>query len=328
MTPTVETKTPEPTRTSESVQTPKPTPTSVAAQFFITPTPRPTSVPPTPLPPLTGRIVYQTSTGGDINVVNVNGTGQRTVAQGLDPAWSPDGKQIAFIRWDDPNGLFVVNADGSGLRRLLEVTDAKSPAWSADGSKIVFTTRDWRVAPASKGQPAGQKAVWQLGAIRVADGSPVDIPVDGEFYAFSPTWSPQGFIGYKGTRGLYVTSEGGQAVIISSTGRPDSPVWSPDGNRLALMLWQHDHWDIFAMNPDGSYVNILTRPAPVQKRIPNNVAPAWSPDGKYIIFLSDREGEGNWRVYVMNADGANQRKLLDVPIVYDYASERVLSWTK
>jgi Tol biopolymer transport system component len=62
---------------------------------------------------------------------------------------------------------------------------------------------------------------------------------------------------------------------------------------------------------------------------PNNVAPAWSPDGEQIVFLSDRSGE--WEFYVMNADGSGQRKILaevteTLDIQYNSAYERVISW--
>nr|MCU0507929.1 hypothetical protein [Anaerolineae bacterium] len=62
--------------------------------------------------------------------------------------------------------------------------------------------------------------------------------------------------------------------------------------------------------------------------------PAWSPDGKTILFLTDRDGgPGVWTLYRMNADGSGQAPFLpkamkDVTIKYDFAAERVISWTK
>jgi hypothetical protein len=317
---------PDPTRT------PGPTPTSIAAKYFVTPTPappRPTLAPPAALQ---GRVVYQTSSGGDINVINLDGSGMRTVAHGLDPAWSPDGRQIAFTKWVDKPGLYVVNADGTGERQLYGMNDAKSPTWSPDGAMIAVTTRDSKLATVTFGRYSFSttKDQWWIVAVPVAGGDLIPVPVDGEYYAFSPTWSSTGFIAYRGNRGLYLTTldKDAQAAVVGNTPRPDSPVWSPDGSRLAFMMWQNDHWDIFTMSPDGSHLKVLTPPPPFLKRVYNNVAPTWSPDGKYVAFLSDREGVDNWHVYVMNADGSDQRALLDVAVRYDAASERVLSWSR
>jgi Tol biopolymer transport system component len=316
----------------DPTRTPAPTPTSIAAKYFVTPSATPPPATPTPRPALRGRLVYQTASGGDINVINLDGSGMRTVAHGLDPAWSPDGKQIAFTKWVDGPGLYVVNPDGTGERQLYAMHDAKSPAWSPDGTMIAVTTRDSMVATVTFGRYSYSttKDQWKLLAVPVAGGDLIPVPVDFEYYAFSPTWSSTGFIAYHGNRGLYVTTmkKDAQASLVGNTPRPDSPVWSPDGSRLAFMMWQNDRWDIFVMNPDGSYLKILTPPPPYLKRPYNNVAPAWSPDGKYIAFLSDREGMDNWRTYVMNADGSDQRPLLDVTVRYEAASERVLSWSR
>jgi Tol biopolymer transport system component len=67
----------------------------------------------------------------------------------------------------------------------------------------------------------------------------------------------------------------------------------------------------------------------LSERRPNNVSPAWSPDGEQIVFLSDRGGK--WEFYVMNADGSDQRKILEgitdrFDIQYNSVSERVISW--
>jgi hypothetical protein len=62
----------------------------------------------------------------------------------------------------------------------------------------------------------------------------------------------------------------------------------------------------------------------------NNVAPAWSPDGGRIAFLTDRTGR--WEIWVMRADGSNQQPLLpddvldELGIGYDSVNERVMSW--
>jgi Tol biopolymer transport system component len=73
------------------------------------------------------------------NVINIDGSGRKPLARGASAAWSPDGQKLAFV--NDSSVLDVINADGSGVRRLANTTTAAPgirPAWSPDGEKIAF----------------------------------------------------------------------------------------------------------------------------------------------------------------------------------------------
>ncbi|HXV44924.1 MAG TPA: SH3 domain-containing protein, partial [Anaerolineae bacterium] len=86
------------------------------------------------------KIVFQRSSGGDIMVINPDGSGLRRLTNGIDPVLSPDGQTVAFTRWEGETGsLWLINLDGTNERSLLGfIKQAKGPDWSPDGSQIVF----------------------------------------------------------------------------------------------------------------------------------------------------------------------------------------------
>jgi TolB protein len=291
------------------------------------------------MPELEGRFVFQVASGGDIYTVKADGSDLTRLTYGMDPSWSPDGRQIAFSRWTTPWGIYTVSRDGSNERLVFSSNVARSPVWSPDGSQIAFFfetegwTAPWRECIEGYGCitiiPPMLQQEWHLGVVDVADGY-FHQPYCDRF-SFSPTWSADGeWILYDGDHGLSMTTvEGPNNRPFSDNVHDSYPVWSPDGTRIAFMHWQHDHWEIYVMNADGSGRWPLTSSSALSERRPNNVSPAWSPDGEQIVFLSDRGGK--WEFYVMNADGSDQRKILEgitdrFDIQYNSVSERVISW--
>jgi Tol biopolymer transport system component len=333
------------TPTPRATETPSTTSSPTSSPAPPTPTSEPTrpavsvAPSPTPTPGLPGRFVFQVASGGNIYVVNADGSGLTLLTQGMDPSWSPDGSQVAFSRWTTPWGLYTINANGSSERLLYSSLVARAPQWSPDGSEIAFYfesegwTAPWRECFEEYGCltliPPMLQQEWHLGVVDVADGYLHQPYCDR--HAFSPTWSSDGeWLVYDGDHGLSLTTvEGPNNRPFTDNVHDQFPVTSPDGTRLAFMHWQHDHWEIYLMNADGGARRPLTSSSALLERRPNNVSPAWSPDGDQIVFLSDRGGD--WEFYVMNSDGSDQRKILanvtdGLKILYQGVNERVISW--
>jgi hypothetical protein len=290
---------------------------------------------------LAGKLVFQASSGGDIYVIRADGSGLRRLTDGLDPAWSPDGGQIAFTRWRHPWGVYLIDPEspdpaGSEVR-VVDAIQLKEVAWSPDGSRIAVTINYsssesfticffgfcFTIPPFSFGQ------IWTA---NLDTGYLLSLPLDDKA-VHAPTWSPtQERIVYAGDRGLaWIDLDGMDKGRFEGGSVWDtSPTFSPNGQRLAFMGRVHNRWEIFVMNADGTGRQQLTHSDPKLKDPPSNVAPAWSPDGQQIAFLSNRDGP--WRIYVMTDGGSRQRpmfgaKLDSLGIRYEWATERVISWT-
>jgi TolB protein len=321
---------------------PPPTPTPTAAIESATIA---AQAAPTETTELTGKLVFQTSNGGDIYVINADGSGLRRLTDGMEPAWSPDGKKVAFTRWRDPRGLYVIDEDGSNETLVFGWVAAKGPAWSPDGSRIAFTRwyggrdEDTEVCFHGRCRTLPADHWWKLGVVRLEDGYFHDLRCYP--HSLSPTWSPDGsVIAYDSDFGIHLTNEEGtigdvtddrSLFAISTDSRDISPVWSPDGSKIAFGFNQHDHWEIYVMDADGSNRVRLTQEEPFADPPPNNVSPAWSPDGRHIAFFTDRNGK--WELYVMDADGSNQRPMFETAldglnIEYGFVAERMVSWTE
>jgi uncharacterized protein YraI len=324
-----------------------------------------------------GTIVFQTSVGSDIYAINADGTNLRYLTNGMDPAISPDGQRVAFARWEgDRDGIYgnvwLTNIDGTNEHVIHEyVLNPRAPMWSPDGTKLFI---GWQQGghpdpyqECSKRPPRGAYDIeadieddgdiifcytmpadphWSLRMIDVATGAHEDLP--SKLDSFSPAVHPtgqylvydsdDGFIRDEGLAGLDL--ETNVTWDVTTDVNDHSPIFSPDGSKIAVSYLQHDHWEIHVMNADGSNRQRLTETSYItlveqhlrgeEVHSFNNAAPVWSPDGSQIAFLTDRTGQ--WEIWVMNADGSDQRPLFandvleSINLNYAGVDERMLSW--
>jgi uncharacterized protein YraI len=302
---------------------------------------------------LTGTIVYQTSPGGTFYAYNLETGVQTALTSGWDPAISPDGQTVAFVRGGGENGIWLIDIDGSNERLIYgERRDLSSPKWSPDGAYIVFGRGDSYITCRQIGRECLPDDVWldrnpnmDLDQFPLVDEylqRIARIDKDGNNYrdiasldsGREPDWSSEGIV-YASSDGLQLTDDTENAVnsvvyFEPLQARDQDPDWA--GGRIVFVTKQSSHYQIFSVHPDGTGKTSLTKPATtLVDQIPSNVAPAYSPDGKHVLFLSNRQADneaGAWHIWVMDADGSNQRQLpIDAAIEYDFNHmEQALSW--
>lgn len=229
-----------------------------------------------------------------IYLVKSNGADLVRLTNGDEPAWSPDGRRIAFIRRRDGTNdfelgdLYVMDADGSNVR--LVAASASSPAWSPDSRKIAFSAyRSGQGAVLIVSADDDAKPPIRIGFDRGFNGWPAWSP-DGSRIAFVSDWEAFDF-----AMELYVVNADGSNLKQLTNGFFGSvktwpsytqyaqPAWSPDGSRIAVVTCPAWQWaacgesNVAVMNPDGS--NLLTVAS--SKGL---ARPTWSPDGRGVAF--------------------------------------------
>lgn len=272
-------------------------------------TPPPTLIPTATPVPLTGLTVLFAGEGrGRQNIglylIGADGKDEKLLlssdARAFNAAWSPDGKQIAFITdVDGKEQLAVMAADGTSMKPLTSFTNSKhvrSPAWSPDGKQIAFSSDE-----------RGNDDLYSID-IGGADGSNLKPLTDTKTDDREPSWSPDGKqIAYaadatgRGYFQIYLldVASGKSSPLTESQNSSYSPSWSPDGKRIAFVSTRDQHANIYSMNPDGSDEQLLT----YDDNNAENRDPSWSPDSRWIVFSSNR-ADGVYNVYVMLPDGS------------------------
>jgi Tol biopolymer transport system component len=285
-------------------------------------------------PGLNGYMVYGSNRTGSafsddiyVSPLDVETPTQLTFRRADDgqPAWSPDGRRLAFKTAQfGSNQLAVINADGTGERLLTRTFrfSEGQPAWSPDATKLLY-----RRTPENPLVQSGDTWVLDVEASAKDPTQPITHAVllrtgDERYPSYSPDGTQIAFRGDldlaepSGDEEIYVMNADGTDVrqLTSNADFDSAPSWSPDGR---LILFERapagtftpgveaQEKDVYVMRADGTDVRRLTDSPGLDE------GPEFSPDGTRIAFSSARDGQQE--IYVMDADGTNPRRLTDNP---------------
>jgi hypothetical protein len=275
---------------------PRPEPT-------LTPSPTPPLVVARPVPAIAFLSRQRSGDPWSVYLISSDGAGLERLTEGdaeflSSPAWSPDGKRIAFVSArDGAADIWATDLDGSNMVNLTR-HQAKdhSPAWSPDGEWIAFASvRD--------------SLYWEL-YLMGADGSHVQRLTWWEGASdLWPTWSPDGtrlaFASRRdGNWELYTIDRDGSNLrrLTNHPADDTTPAWSPDGSRIAFESTRDGYAEIYVVPATGGEAVNISNLAWATDR-----GPTWSPDGSRIAFYSDRDGQ--WDIYVMPSAGGEAVRL-------------------
>jgi hypothetical protein len=316
-TPTM-TPSPTPTATPSPTETPTPVPTTpevtstvvLPSPVLVFPTSTPTPPPtPTSTPTATPRpatVVYVQSNGQNHYLGLVSSTGEllneKLHPLSAAPAWSPDGKKLAFYGEPSLNTLGGIYAQGSGvwvfevdsgnLNNLFKMDHVRNMSWSPDGIKLAIEI----------GTPS---LPHQIFVVDTRDGTQIS-----RFPGEQPAWSPDSQelvikscapdcglwkVGFDGSGGQRLTNDPTDSY----------PTWSSTGQYLVYTSrFQTGDWEIYRLNLfTGEIMRLTNRPG-------SDTTPIFSPDGLEVYIRTDAFGQG-WQITAISIDGRNERIIRD-----------------
>jgi eukaryotic-like serine/threonine-protein kinase len=200
------------------------------------------------------------------------------------PAFSPDGQQIAFRSDREGGGIFLMGATGESVKRLTDF--GYNPAWSPDGREIAVSTE-------GAFDPRRRSSVSQIVRIDVATEARRSLAVqDG----VQPAWSPHRLriafwgIAQPGNRRAIWTIpvDGGSPVtVVDDDFYNWSPVWSPDGRFLYFASNRSGSMNLWRVALDERSGRVSSAPQPITTSSEWSALPSLSRDGRRLIYATD-----------------------------------------
>lgn len=265
--------------------------------------------------------------GIDLFVFDLESGSARRLADGLrpygGPVWSPDGDRIAFAAAgiDGPlsggaeAGIRVVDVATGGVTDVSagRVQNALYPSWSPDGERLAFVSREdegggYAVAPAAGPLDRDDPSISPTGELYVVDlasGRLDNLSRGRVAHPWRATWSPtgEGILVFTREPGMsYDRDHARLALVDATTGtiadvptageRITTPVWSPDGTRIAYAAGEHD----VVVRAIGGGVRRVTLDSSISRFL------AWSPDGRSLLAVAEGLGGPSYVIPLAAAD--------------------------
>ncbi len=240
------------------------------------------------------RIAFaMTGRTGEIATIGVDGAEMSIItkmkSECLLPAYSPNGKEIAFTSYlrNSPD-LWIVAAGGGRARRLSDRRGLNTgAAWSPDGRGMVMTLSFEGNAELYQVSPSDGKVIKRLTQVPSIDSSP-SFSADGSQIAFVSD--------RQGNPQIYVMSaDGGTPRRLTFQGTYNqTPRWNPRADKPVIAFTGRDEksvFDIFVYDTKTQKVDRMTQ------NQGSNSDPSWSPDGRLLVYSSTRGG-----LFVMNPE--------------------------
>jgi Tol biopolymer transport system component len=270
------------------------------------------------------------------------------------PAWSPDGPSVAY--WTGTRGNVLMLATAAGVRKPYEihwstgrverlvavaaprraltpplrgraapdlsVINPPAPVWAADGSKLAYVGRDGNTRVVSV--RGGPLRTLRTARLLFSGSTTFRVALSRHGRRVAVTAPGRGtLIGDVAAARVWRFAPGGLDVEGGAS-------WSPNGRELVFARGdRRGNGQLRLARPDGSAVHELTKDVPNDPYAHfSNAEPVWSPDGKRIAFLSNRDGWNDWELFVVGADGRGERRLtravsVSPPLVWSPDGRRI-----
>jgi DNA-directed RNA polymerase specialized sigma24 family protein/Tol biopolymer transport system component len=228
--------------------------------------------------------------------------------------WAPDGGRLAFVfahrsfhPGNAPTDLYVVRADGSGLRKIAacpmhrgilpcDLTSAAGPTWSPDGSQIAVS---------------GDGRIWTAALDGGGFRPLTECPPCSDSH---PDWSPDGrSIAFARDDGVYeVSVADGSTWRLASLQGVKAPAWSPDGTQVAILA-EGGVYVLDGVRGDGVVRRVAEITGPQWVSVPT-----WSPDGRTLAWLVEADSRAmrlghHVDLWTTRLDGAPPARVVQAP---------------